>query len=128
MNITSNLSLNGDYGFEAFYLLTGNLVGMVQTREKLFTRITLLDGETLKVSLMRSDTYKNVVYIKGSLCEGVFNICTSSPVTKVIQFIKHWRTQKINIHVNKQQLLIFLSKTGSAKIAVFKDITYYRIK
>lgn len=123
MKITSNLSIEGDYGFEAFYVLTGNLVGLIPVKEKLYTRIKVLDKQTLKISLMKSETLKVSKYIKGSLKDGIFSVSSSNKVTSVLSFIKHWRTQKINAHSKKEQLLIFLSKTGKVQLGVFKDIT-----
>jgi hypothetical protein len=126
MKIISNLSIEGDYTFEAFYVLTGNLVGLIPAKGDLFTRIKLLDKETLKVSLMKSGVQKTTNYIKGSLRDGVFDVCISNPLTSIVSFIKHWRTQKINVHSTKEQLLIFLSKTGNVKIGVFKDSTSHK--
>ncbi|WP_298541321.1 hypothetical protein [uncultured Aquimarina sp.] len=123
MQITSNLSLEGDYGFEAFYVLTGDLVGLIPVKEKLYTRIKLMDKETLKISLMKSETQKISKYIKGSLKDGIFSISSSNRVDSLLSFIKHWRTQKINVRSGKEQLLVFLSKTGSVKMGVFRDIT-----
>lgn len=124
MKIISNLNIEGDYNFEAFYVLTGNLVGLIPAKGNLFTRIKLLDKETLKVSLMKSGVQKTTKYIKGSLSDGVFDVCVSNPLTSIVSFIKHWRTQKINVHSTKEQLLVFLSKTGNVKIGVFKDSTW----
>ncbi|AXT58242.1 hypothetical protein D1815_21660 [Aquimarina sp. AD1] len=123
MNITSNLSIEGDYGFEAFYVLTGDLVGLIPVKEKLYTRIRLLDDRTLKISLMKSETQKINKYIKGTLRDGIFSVSSCNRVTSIFSFIKHWRTQKINVRSSKQQLLIFLSKTGKVQLGVFKDLT-----
>ncbi|MDH7445121.1 hypothetical protein [Aquimarina sp. 2201CG14-23] len=123
MKITSNLSIDGDYGFEAFYVLTGDLVGHIPVKEKLYTRIKLLDNKTLKISLMKSGTQKITKYVKGSLRDGIFHICKSNPITSMVAFIKHWRTQKINVRSGKEQLLVFLSRTGSVQLGVFRDIT-----
>ncbi|MBW1294229.1 hypothetical protein [Aquimarina litoralis] len=128
MNITSNLSIEGDYGFEAFYVLTGNLVGLIPVKDKLYTRIKLLDKETLKISLMKSETQKVTRYIKGSLKDGIFSVSSTNKATSILSFIKHWRTQKINVHSRKEQLLVFLSKTGSVQLGVFKDITFRKKK
>ena len=38
--------------------------------------------------------------------------------------LNHWRTRKINVYSKKEQLLVFLSKTGKVQLGVFKDITY----
>jgi len=123
MNITSNLSIEGDYGFEAFYVLTGDLVGLIPVKEKLYTRIKLLDRETLKISLMKSETQRITKYIKGSLRDGIFSISSCNRVDSLFSFINHWRTQKINVRSGKEQLLVFLSKTGSVQLGVFRDIT-----
>ncbi|WP_299315233.1 hypothetical protein [uncultured Aquimarina sp.] len=123
MKITSNLSIEGDYGFEAFYVLTGDLVGLIPVKEKLYTRIKLLDKETLKISLMKSETQKISKYIKGSLRDGIFSVSSSNRVISMLSFIKHWRTQKINVRSSKEQLLVFLSKTGNVQLGVFRDIT-----
>lgn len=123
MKITSNLSIEGDYGFEAFYVLTGDLVGLIPVKEKLYTRIKLLDNKTLKISLMKSETQKITKCIKGSLRDGIFSISSSNRVISILSFIKHWRTQKISVRSGKEQLLIFLSKTGSVQLGVFRDIT-----
>ncbi|AXT51047.1 hypothetical protein D1818_09495 [Aquimarina sp. BL5] len=123
MNITSNLSIEGDYGFEAFYVLTGDLVGLIPVKEKLYTRIKLMDGETLKISLMKSETQRISKYIKGSLKDGIFSVSSSNRVISILSFIKHWRTQKINVRSGKEQLLVFLSKTGKVQLGVFRDIT-----
>ncbi|WP_299255348.1 hypothetical protein [uncultured Aquimarina sp.] len=123
MKITSNLSIEGDYGFEAFYVLTGDLVGLIPVKEKLYTRIKLLDKETLKISLMKSETQKISKYIKGSLRDGIFSVSSSNRVVSMLSFIKHWRTQKINVRSSKEQLLVFLSKTGNVQLGVFRDIT-----
>ncbi|WP_298317262.1 hypothetical protein [uncultured Aquimarina sp.] len=123
MQITSNLSIEGDYGFEAFYVLTGDLVGLIPVKEKLYTRIKLMDGETLKISLMKSETQRISKYIKGSLKDGIFSVSSSNRVISILSFIKHWRTQKINVRSGKEQLLVFLSKTGKVQLGVFRDIT-----
>ncbi|WP_109438726.1 hypothetical protein [Aquimarina sp. AU119] len=128
MKITSNLSIEGDYKFEAFYVLTGNLVGLIPEKGDSFTRIKLLNKKTLKVSLMKSGVQKTTKYIKGSLRDGVFDVCVSNPLTTIVSFIKHWRTQKINVHSTREQLLVFLSKTGSVKIGIFKDSTSHNKK
>ncbi|WP_299215445.1 hypothetical protein [uncultured Aquimarina sp.] len=123
MQITSNLSIEGDYGFEAFYVLTGDLVGLIPIKEKLYTRIKLMDKETLKISLMKSETQRITKYVKGSLKDGIFSISSSNRVISILSFIKHWRTQKINVRSGKEQLLVFLSKTGKVQLGVFRDIT-----
>lgn len=123
MQITSNLSIEGDYGFEAFYVLTGDLVGLIPVKEKLYTRIKLMDGETLKISLMKSETQRISKYIKGSLKDGIFSVSSSNRVISILSFIKHWRTQKINVRSGKEQLLVFLSITGKVQLGVFRDIT-----
>ncbi|MHA7059876.1 hypothetical protein ACWGOQ_0021795 [Aquimarina sp. M1] len=102
MNITSNLSIEGDYGFEAFYVLTGDLMGLIPVKEKLFTRIKLLDKETLKISLMKSETQRISKYIKGSLKDGVFSVSSINRVTSILSFVKHWRTQKICVRSRKE--------------------------
>ena len=128
MEITSNLCIEGDYKFEAFYVLTGDLVGLIPAKGDLFTRIKLLDKETLKVSLIKSGVQKTTKYIKGSLKDGIFDVGISNPMISIVSFIKYWRTQKINVHSAKEQLLVFLSKTGKVKIGVFKDSTLSKRK
>jgi len=72
---------------------------------------------------MKSEKHKITRYIKGSLRDGVFKISSCNRVAAVLSFIKHWRTQKINVHPRKEQLLVFLSKTGQVQLGVFKDLT-----
>ncbi|WP_378182904.1 hypothetical protein [Aquimarina sp. SS2-1] len=72
---------------------------------------------------MKSETQKISKHIKGSLRDGIFSISSCNRVDSLLSFIRHWRTQKINTRSGKEQLLIFLSKTGRVKMGVFKDIT-----